>query len=92
MTVRIVFEAEAMKRAKLADMTLADLAERFAQIGVAQDQALLAGETAKFNRLFRQMMDVANELKGREGKAISAVRSSNYSLFPTCKFAFRLRS
>jgi hypothetical protein len=67
MTVRIVFEAEAMKRAKLADMTIADLAERFAQIGVAQDQALLAGETAKFNRLFRQMMDVANELKGREG-------------------------
>lgn len=67
MTVRIVFEAEAMKRAKLADMTIADLVERFAQIGVAQDQALLAGETAKFNRLFQQMMDAANELKKREG-------------------------
>ncbi len=56
-----------MKRIELANMTTSDLVERFAQIGVAQDRALLGGEIAKFNRLFQQMMDVANELKAREG-------------------------
>ena len=56
-----------MKRVQLADMTVRDLVERFAQIGVAQDQALLGGEIAKFNRLFDQMADVSNELKGRHG-------------------------
>jgi hypothetical protein len=48
-------------------MSSTKLVERFAEIVVAQDQALLAGEITKFNRLFRQMMDVANELKGRDG-------------------------
>jgi hypothetical protein len=48
-------------------MTIADLVERFAQIGVAQDQALLSGEIAKFNRLFERMGDVSNELKKRQG-------------------------
>ena len=56
-----------MKRAKLADMTTAALVERFAQIGVAQGQALLRGEHAKFNRLFDQMGAVSRELKGRDG-------------------------
>jgi Domain of unknown function (DUF2019) len=56
-----------MKRAQLGDMTIANLVERFAQIGVAQDQALLGGEIAKFNRLFDQMSDVSNELKSRKG-------------------------
>jgi Domain of unknown function (DUF2019) len=62
-----VFEPEAMTRAKLADMTTNDLVERFAQIGVAQGQALLRGEPAKFNRLFRQMSAVSDELKSRDG-------------------------
>jgi Domain of unknown function (DUF2019) len=48
-------------------MSSANLVERFAEIVVAQNQALLGGELAKFNRLFRQMMDIANELKAREG-------------------------
>jgi hypothetical protein len=56
-----------MKRIQLSDMTTNDLVERFAQIGVAQDRALLGGEITKFNRLFDQMSDVANELKSREG-------------------------
>jgi hypothetical protein len=56
-----------MKRIQLSTMSSTNLVERFAEIVVAQDQALLAGEIAKFNRLFRQMMDVANELKAREG-------------------------
>src|SRR3954468_3623552 len=58
---------EAMKRADLGAMISKDLVERFAEIVVAQDRALLGRETTKFNRLFRQMMDVANELKSREG-------------------------
>ena len=53
----------------MANMTTSDLVERFAQIGVAQDRALLGGEIAKFNRLFQQMMDVANELKARRRSA-----------------------
>jgi len=56
-----------MKRIQLSKMSSTNLVERFAEIVVAQDQALLAGEITKFNRLFRQMMDVANELKAREG-------------------------
>ena len=56
-----------MKRAKLGDMTTADLVERFAQIGVAQGKALLQGEHAKFSRLFDQMGDVSKELKSRDG-------------------------
>jgi hypothetical protein len=56
-----------MKQVDLGAMSSKNLVERFAAIVVAQDQALLGGEITKFNRLFRQMMDVANELKGREG-------------------------
>jgi uncharacterized protein YdcH (DUF465 family) len=56
-----------MKRIELADMTTADLVERFAQIGVAQGKALLRGENAKFNRLFDQMGEVSRELKRRDG-------------------------
>jgi hypothetical protein len=56
-----------MKRVQLTEMTVADLVERFAQIGVAQDQALLSGDIGKFNRLFDRMGDVSNELKSRQG-------------------------
>jgi hypothetical protein len=56
-----------MKRTQLSAMNSKNLVKRFAEIVVAQDRALLGGEITKFNRLFRQMMDVANELKGREG-------------------------
>jgi hypothetical protein len=56
-----------MKDVELGAISSNDLVHRFAQIGVAQDRALLGGEIAKFNRLFQQMMDVTNELKKREG-------------------------
>jgi hypothetical protein len=56
-----------MKEAELGGISSNDLVSRFADIVVAQDRALLAGERTKFNRLFREMMDVANELKSREG-------------------------
>jgi hypothetical protein len=62
-----------MRRIALAEMTTTDLVERFAQIGVAQDRALLGGEIIKFNRLFDQMAAVSNELKSREGDQRSAL-------------------
>jgi hypothetical protein len=46
-----------MKRIRLEDATVDQLVERFAEIGVAQDQAELMGEMGKFNRLFGQMKD-----------------------------------
>lgn len=56
-----------MKRINLTDMTTEALVELFAQIGLAQDEALLGGRIAKFNRLFDQMAAVSNELKQRNG-------------------------
>lgn len=56
-----------MKRIALTDMSGAVLVKSFAEIVVAQDEALLGGQIAKFNRLFDKMTDVSNELKRREG-------------------------
>jgi hypothetical protein len=62
-----------MSKITLSGMTTDDLVARFAEIGRAQDRALLGGETAKFNRLFSQMTDVSNELKSRPGDARRAL-------------------
>jgi hypothetical protein len=56
-----------MKRAKLQDMTVNQLVERFTAITLEQDKTLLRNEYAKFNRLFEQMEDVKRELKARDG-------------------------
>lgn len=56
-----------MKQIDLTEMNLTDLVTRFAQIGVAQDQALLGGQIAEFNRLYRQMDQVSKELQSRDG-------------------------
>jgi Domain of unknown function (DUF2019) len=56
-----------MKRAKLQDMTVDQLVERFTAIALEQDKALLRNEYAKFNRLFEQMEEVKRELKERDG-------------------------
>jgi hypothetical protein len=65
-----------MKKVNPSDMTTKDLVDRFAQIGRAQDQALLGGQIAKFNRLYAQMAEISTELKGRPGderKALMAL-------------------
>jgi Domain of unknown function (DUF2019) len=54
-----------MKRMGLERLTVDQLVERFGEVGVAQDQAELMGETGKFNRLFSQMNDVDQELRRR---------------------------
>ena len=54
--------------AKSADQaSVAVLVERFVSIGLAQYDALYVADTNKFNRLYREMEDVRNELKRREG-------------------------
>jgi hypothetical protein len=56
-----------MKRAKLQDMTVNQLVERFTAIGIEQDQAILRDQHATFNRLFDEMVAVQDELKIRDG-------------------------
>lgn len=59
-----------MKYAKLEDMTVDQLVDRFAEIGVAQDQAEIMGEIGRFNSLYRQMDATEQELRrrGREAR------------------------
>lgn len=52
---------------KLASASTPELVAYFAKVVVGQDDALLGGQRARFNRLFDEMMAVSNELKGREG-------------------------
>jgi hypothetical protein len=54
-----------MKQANLEEMTIDELVEHFAEIGVAQDHAELIGEMGKFNRLYEQMDATEKELRRR---------------------------
>jgi hypothetical protein len=56
-----------VKHSNLRDLPVSELVERFADMGVRQDKALLEDEIAKFNRLFDQMESVKAELKSRTG-------------------------
>ncbi|WP_398479012.1 DUF2019 domain-containing protein [Tardiphaga sp.] len=56
-----------MKRLSVNQMTSAELIERFVEVTIGQDEAELRGQIAKYNRLFKIMMDVTNELKSRSG-------------------------
>ena len=49
----------------LEGLTVDQLVDRFAEIGVAQDQALLYDDHKKFNRLYSQMNGVDQELRRR---------------------------
>jgi hypothetical protein len=44
-----------------------ELVDRFVSIGLAQYEALYVVDTRKFNRLYREMEEVRNELKRKEG-------------------------
>ena len=56
-----------MRRRDLSRLTIDALVERFAAIGVAQDQVLFDGDTSKFSKLYWQMDAVSRELKSRDG-------------------------
>jgi cytochrome c oxidase assembly protein Cox11 len=56
-----------MKRDDLQDMTVEQLVQQFAAIGLDQDAAIRKDNNAKFTRLFWQMEAVEEELKRRNG-------------------------
>ena len=56
-----------MTRLDLHDLTVAQLIQRFAAMGVEQDKAEIWGDNAKVTQLFWQMEAVENELKIRPG-------------------------
>lgn len=56
-----------MMRFNLKNMSVQELVDQFALIGVAQDEAIFNDDNAKFDRLYWQMDAVENELKVRNG-------------------------
>jgi hypothetical protein len=58
-----------MSKLKLENMTIDELLERFAELGVGQAEALLDDDFAKYNKLYGQMSDVNNELRARGTEA-----------------------
>jgi hypothetical protein len=62
-----------MKPASLQEMSVVDLVEQFAALGVGQYQAELQSDIARQNRLLLRMRDVTEELKARTGDQRSAL-------------------
>ena len=62
-----------MTNAGLEQLTIDQLVERFAEIGIAQDNALLHDQYAKFNRLYDRMQAVDDELRRRGRDARQAL-------------------
>ena len=56
-----------MKSAELKDLSVAQLVDKFTAITLAQFKAELYDEFSKYNRLYREMVAVEQELKGRPG-------------------------
>jgi hypothetical protein len=56
-----------MRQVKLDKMTAPEFVERFATICLDQDQALLYGDTARFNKIYQEMVKIREELKRRAG-------------------------
>jgi hypothetical protein len=77
-----------MKKVDLGQMSIDELVERFAEIGIAQDDALFHGRYAKFNRLYKQMDLTERELRRRGPEA----RRSLVRLFDHNNFQVRLNA
>ena len=56
-----------MKTIDLDNLTVAQLVERFAALGVEEDKAVFDDDNAKYNRLYGQMDAIKEELKRRPG-------------------------
>src|SRR3990167_2875044 len=56
-----------MNRSNLQTMSVDQLVQRFMNIGIAQDDALLRDDTKTFNHLFDRMQDAVDELRRRNG-------------------------
>ncbi len=62
-----------MKRVALAARTVPQLIERFTEHALMQFKAELYDETAKYNRLYREILAIEQELKSRPGDQRSAL-------------------
>jgi len=62
-----------MDHGALKHKSVNELVERFVAITQSQYQASLYDEFAKYNKLFREMMAVENELKSRSGDQRTAL-------------------
>jgi Domain of unknown function (DUF2019) len=56
-----------MKRPNVVAMTLEDLVDRFAAIGLDQDKAIFDEDNAKYNKLYDQIQAIVKELKCSPG-------------------------
>jgi Domain of unknown function (DUF2019) len=71
-----------MTNADLRFLTVDQLVDRFAAIGVEQDKAEQAEHDSKYKQLFYEMSDIQEELKRRPGdqrRAGDALRLSKYA-------------
>jgi hypothetical protein len=64
-----------VKSANLQELSVEELVERFVAIGLAQEQADLYDDIGEFNRLFKKMQEVVQELRSRPGDARHALLS-----------------
>lgn len=62
-----------MNRTNLQSLTVSQLVDRFTALGLEQYEAERHGETAKFNRLFDEVVRIKDELAGRAGDQRSAL-------------------
>ena len=62
-----------MKKDQIPARSAPELVSRFQQCGLEQDKALLYDEIAKYNRLYREMDAIKNELKSRPGDQRAAL-------------------
>lgn len=56
-----------MKNADWLGMSDAQLVDAFAAVAREQDEAILADNNARYNRLYSQMVEIVDELKRRPG-------------------------
>ena len=77
-----------MANANLQILTVDQLVDRFAAIGVEQDQAEQSEVESKYRRLFYQMSDIQKELKRRPGNQRRALAA----LFDYPNMQVRLRA
>ena len=69
-----------MKGVKLQELMIDELVKRFAELVIAQDNAELYGEIPKYNRLFKEMEAVDQELRARGRVArLALLRLFNHS-------------
>jgi hypothetical protein len=62
-----------VKQRDLGDLAIDQLVARFAELGVAQDGALIYDQILKYNKLYKEMTAVELELRARGKEALLAL-------------------